>query len=1181
MTEENKTSQMCNSKTIGLANKKYFNKPGVMHILILFLIFLSLINVVSALDPWELKKAHIGVIIDPGHGMDSASDPNSSNKTTKTRYNVGGAVGRRNIQECDFNTNGLWSRPDGGKHWFKNHTNGYMRRNETDIDFVEPEANTFYSLAFKLLLVDAGIFTDYTRDLDITFNELRNSPSLGIGMNNTEVDWRHEAPRYFRTRNDSEPFNLSQSWFGSVVDSRRELANWYQKDSQYNISKDFILISVHTDADAPAATGTTAMISKRTRVWGNNGVPPIGVALMHNKRALGEYLHNSTIGAIRRSNIEPNWVSRHPLANINTVYEGEGGYGGVGLLRSPIVPSALVEVGFATNCARDRRTILNLSRQDSIDTVGQGIFDSVKRYFNASVNSVNLSGNGSDYFPLGQRFLYVRGTGYPRPIPFNTNRIVKIHVTKHLDYNQSDSDVPNWTRLVKFKDVDFFNISAKVNRSGHLINNTGNNVGIVSVFKPPFPGKFDVVVSLYNHTHFHYVDALDNMSLDDEVKSVPGFVVPGVFPVNSSENITKTFFGWNKVSSDLYFKAMHLPKETNVTVYVVKYDPTRNWRGNPINLDQIKIVNITITTDENGSINTTLIWNISNSSDMNVFNNSGRFNIVVDIDKDKHYNKSRDVLDVNEIGVLKTANGLTQLNYNTANGRHATLELKAFLHEWVNSSLEINTTFDALTGVMLRKYWNLRKIPPAATNTFGPKTNSRVQYDANISFFIAVAATVNKTNNVTRYFPYTRQINATAMGLPPSIAGANSFNVNVTAYVVPYNVSDDWSKNKNLDDINVAVKEKIILDKDGGFTQKLIWEPKNDVQKILDSNGTFNLVVDVDLDKHYNVSRDIVDIVASDNKYGFRVGFANTSDENGVFDGTLPYDSPVYVKGVGFPKRNVHLFVVSKGEWAENEDITDPINKVENVEIKADGRLDNTKIWNTPVKDNCNIKYYIIVDVNQDNKFNKEWDVISSFNIIPKGPDEVCAVANAADYGVPQKRKRIFIIGSKKGFKTNEPKKTHCHPDKCDITGLQPYVGVGKVISKFDKPEFFEKEEITKKGTYGPDLKEVPPGKNYIALTARNNYPNPKFVAGKRFWSFLLKLHPELPSWTIAAQPGPWVGPFHWTSRRLRVPEIAAIQTFPEKYIFVGSRRSIQKQIGNAVPPLLAQRMIEFLKDNL
>lgn len=187
---------------------------------------------------------------------------------------------------------------------------------------------------------------------------------------------------------------------------------------------------------------------------------------------------------------------------------------------------------------------------------------------------------------------------------------------------------------------------------------------------------------------------------------------------------------------------------------------------------------------------------------------------------------------------------------------------------------------------------------------------------------------------------------------------------------------------------------------------------------------------------------------------------------------------------------------------------------------------------------------------------------------------------NAADFGVPQKRKRIFIFGSKKVF-NGEPIQTHGKSDDLSDGTLKPYVSAASAISKYDIPRYFEPQEITEGGTYYNDLLRVPAGANYISLTKPPLGPHANFVAGKRFWSFLLKLSPDQPSWTIAAQPGPWVGPFHWTSRRLRVPEIAALQTFPEDYQFYGSRRSIQKQIGNAVPPLLGQKMIEYLKINL
>lgn len=189
---------------------------------------------------------------------------------------------------------------------------------------------------------------------------------------------------------------------------------------------------------------------------------------------------------------------------------------------------------------------------------------------------------------------------------------------------------------------------------------------------------------------------------------------------------------------------------------------------------------------------------------------------------------------------------------------------------------------------------------------------------------------------------------------------------------------------------------------------------------------------------------------------------------------------------------------------------------------------------------------------------------------------------NALDYGIPQRRKRVFFIASKKKMNGAVPNRTHCFPGELtDFPDLKPHVNVGDIIKKYAGKKYYEKYENAEEGTYYEDLLQVPPGKNYLVLTERAGYPNPKFVAGKRFWNFLLKLHPDQSSWTIPANPGPWVGPFHWDNRRLRVPEIAAIQNFPDDYKFIGSRRSIQKQIGNAVPPLLGKAMVSFLVENI
>jgi DNA (cytosine-5)-methyltransferase 1 len=189
--------------------------------------------------------------------------------------------------------------------------------------------------------------------------------------------------------------------------------------------------------------------------------------------------------------------------------------------------------------------------------------------------------------------------------------------------------------------------------------------------------------------------------------------------------------------------------------------------------------------------------------------------------------------------------------------------------------------------------------------------------------------------------------------------------------------------------------------------------------------------------------------------------------------------------------------------------------------------------------------------------------------------------ANAIDFGVPQKRKRVFFLCSRRPI-SEMPVPTHGPQETPNISSLlKPYERVVDWIAKFDTSKFSEKEEFTAGKTYDLELSKIPPGQNYFALTERSGVENPRFQANKRFWNFLLKLHPFMPSWTIAAQPGPWVGPFHWTNRRLRAPEIAAIQTFPEDYVFRGNRRSIQKQIGNAVPPLLGRAMVSHLVKHL
>src|SRR5690606_32495008 len=183
---------------------------------------------------------------------------------------------------------------------------------------------------------------------------------------------------------------------------------------------------------------------------------------------------------------------------------------------------------------------------------------------------------------------------------------------------------------------------------------------------------------------------------------------------------------------------------------------------------------------------------------------------------------------------------------------------------------------------------------------------------------------------------------------------------------------------------------------------------------------------------------------------------------------------------------------------------------------------------------------------------------------------------NACDFGVAQARERVLILGSRQR-EVVAPRKTHSANED---DGLPPPVTAGEALKGLETKRYFEPEEVVT-GRWAKHLEEVPPGWNYKAHTAWAGHPNPTFVTETRFWNFLLKLAPDRPSWTLAASPGPWTGPFHWHNRRLRTVELAALQGFPRDYSIEGSRRERVRQMGNAVPVPLATAMIKSVLESL
>lgn len=163
------------------------------------------------------------------------------------------------------------------------------------------------------------------------------------------------------------------------------------------------------------------------------------------------------------------------------------------------------------------------------------------------------------------------------------------------------------------------------------------------------------------------------------------------------------------------------------------------------------------------------------------------------------------------------------------------------------------------------------------------------------------------------------------------------------------------------------------------------------------------------------------------------------------------------------------------------------------------------------------------------------------------------SVLNAADYGVPQHRERAIMVALRDSDQFQWPKAARRTVTAWDAIGALE-VGTAPVMT----------------GQWARLLPSIPEGSNYLHHTERGA-GKPLFGYRTRYWSFLLKLAKDRPSWTLPAQPGPSVGPFHWDNRPLSKVEMLRLQTFPGDWIVEGNRREQVRQIGNATPPLLGE----------
>ncbi|MHA1381633.1 MAG: DNA cytosine methyltransferase, partial [Candidatus Helarchaeota archaeon] len=177
-------------------------------------------------------------------------------------------------------------------------------------------------------------------------------------------------------------------------------------------------------------------------------------------------------------------------------------------------------------------------------------------------------------------------------------------------------------------------------------------------------------------------------------------------------------------------------------------------------------------------------------------------------------------------------------------------------------------------------------------------------------------------------------------------------------------------------------------------------------------------------------------------------------------------------------------------------------------------------------------------------------------------------VLDAADYGVPQHRYRIFIIGTHLNLNISFPKPTYGKSD--EGMKLEPYVTIKEAIGdlpplKSGESDSFpnhvamnHSEQMLEKMSYiedGGNRSQIPEGMR------------PKSGDSRKY----IRYNSKAPSICIT---GDMRKVFHYgQNRALTVRELARIQTFPDDYVFYGSSISQQQQVGNAVPPILAKKL--------
>lgn len=176
----------------------------------------------------------------------------------------------------------------------------------------------------------------------------------------------------------------------------------------------------------------------------------------------------------------------------------------------------------------------------------------------------------------------------------------------------------------------------------------------------------------------------------------------------------------------------------------------------------------------------------------------------------------------------------------------------------------------------------------------------------------------------------------------------------------------------------------------------------------------------------------------------------------------------------------------------------------------------------------------------------------------------------AEDFGVPQRRHRMVLVGIRHDLEIEFLPPLPITPTP------ESQVTAGQALR--DIPSWAEHQEATRQSAVVIErLEHIRPGEN--AFNASLPEELKLNVQGARISQIYRRLDPDRPAYTVTGSGGGGTHIYHWSEpRALTNRERARLQTFPDRFVFSGGKESVRRQIGMAVPPLLAEAIFRQLR---